>query len=48
MVIDFDGKILAGSMPKKKASIAQKFVINNKEMIKEAARVIVKDKGTKK
>ena len=48
LVIDFNGKILAGSMPKKKAAIAQQFVINNIKMIEEAANTIVKNKKTKK
>ncbi len=48
LVIDFNGKILAGSMPKKKTAIAQKFVINNIEMIKDAAATIIKNKNTKK
>ena len=48
LVIDFSGKILAGSMPKKKAAIAQQFVINNIKMIEEAANTIVKNKKTKK
>lgn len=48
LVIDFEGKILAGSMPKKKAAIAQKFVITNIEMIREAAGRIIQNKKTKK
>ncbi len=48
LVIDFDGKALAGYMPKKKAAIAQKFVVNNIEMIKKAAVEIIKNKHTKK
>ena len=48
LVIDFNGEILAGSMPQKKAAIAQKFVVNNIEMIKEAANTIVKNKKIKK
>ncbi len=48
LVIDFNGKIIAGSMPKKKATIAQKFVLNNIDMIKDAVALIVKNKKTKK
>ena len=48
LVIDFNGKILAGHMPKKKASIAQKFVINNIEMIKKETDTIIKNKHKKK
>ncbi|MDQ6756752.1 MAG: hypothetical protein M3004_07430 [Bacteroidota bacterium] len=48
LVIDFSGKILAGHMPKKKASIAQNFVVNNIDMIKKEAAAIIKNKHTKK
>ena len=35
-------------MPKKKAKIAQQFVLNNIEMIKKEANAIIKNKHSKK